>query len=92
MIDKVAMSYTTAQIEVKKKDLLVLYTDGLIEAENSAGFQFSYERFKEFFQANKHLDVDVLKEKLVTFTFELIENKGTAFCPLRLMSAKILPL
>lgn len=59
------VSYTTAEIEVKKKDLLVLYTDGLIEAENNAGFQFSYERFKEFFQANKHLDVESLKEKLI---------------------------
>ena len=59
------VSYTTAEIAVRKKDLLVLYTDGLIEAENTAGYQFSYDRFKEFFQANKHLDVEVLREKLI---------------------------
>jgi sigma-B regulation protein RsbU (phosphoserine phosphatase) len=59
------VSYTTARIAIKKKDLLVLYTDGLIEAENNAGFQFSCERFKEFFQVNKLLDVESLKEKLV---------------------------
>ena len=59
------VSYTTADIEIKKKDILVLYTDGLIEAENQAGFQFSYERFKDFFKAHKDLDTESLKEELI---------------------------
>lgn len=66
------VSYTTAELNLKKKDLLVLYTDGLIEAENPEGEQFSYERFKEFFKSNNHLDVESLKEKLVTELREFV--------------------
>ncbi len=58
-------SYTTVEVQVKKNDLIVLYTDGLIEAENSKGEQFSAARFKEFIKANKHLDAETLKEKLI---------------------------
>jgi sigma-B regulation protein RsbU (phosphoserine phosphatase) len=59
------VSYTTAAIDIKEKDMLVLYTDGLIEAENCEGEDFSYDRFKKFFKANKRLDVETLKEKLI---------------------------
>ncbi|MCK4762303.1 MAG: SpoIIE family protein phosphatase [Candidatus Aminicenantes bacterium] len=59
------VTYLTAQLELKKKDVLILYTDGLVEAENAEGEQFSYDRLKEFFKANKHLGADEIKERLI---------------------------
>jgi sigma-B regulation protein RsbU (phosphoserine phosphatase) len=51
--------------DLEKNDLLVLFTDGIIEAESPGGEQFSKERFKDFIERHKHLDVDVIKEKLI---------------------------
>jgi sigma-B regulation protein RsbU (phosphoserine phosphatase) len=59
------VSYITAAVEMKKKDVLILYTDGLIEAENAEGEQFSYERLKEFFKANRLLDAESMKDRLI---------------------------
>lgn len=51
--------------DLEENDLLVLFTDGIIEAENPGRKQFSKERFKDFMERNKHLDVNVIKEKLI---------------------------
>lgn len=51
--------------DLEKNDLLVLFTDGILEAENPGRKQFSKERFKDFMERNKHLDVEVIKEKLI---------------------------
>jgi sigma-B regulation protein RsbU (phosphoserine phosphatase) len=51
--------------DLEKSDLLVLFTDGIIEAEGPGREQFSKERFKDFMERNKHLDVNVIKEKLI---------------------------
>jgi sigma-B regulation protein RsbU (phosphoserine phosphatase) len=51
--------------DLKKNDLLVLFTDGIIEAENPNRKQFSKKRFKDFMEHNKQLDVNLIKEKLI---------------------------
>lgn len=50
---------------LKKNDLLVLFTDGIIEAENPNRKQFSKQRFIDFIECNKQLDVNMIKEKLI---------------------------
>ncbi len=59
------VEYTVAGIDVKKKDILVLYTDGIVEAENQSGEQFSLDRLSAFFKANHKLDAETLKDKLI---------------------------
>ncbi len=66
------VTFTTAEIELKKNDILVLYTDGLIEAENSAGEQFACERLKRFFKDNNRLDAGSLEEKLIAEVREFV--------------------
>jgi len=55
------------EMELQTGDLLVLYTDGVIEAENSSGEPFSGERFKNFMKKCKalNLSAESIKEKLI---------------------------
>ena len=43
-------------------DVIVLYTDGIIEAMNTRGQQYSYESLAKVIQENHHLDPDSLAE------------------------------
>lgn len=58
--------YSLVEEKLLKDDIIVLFTDGVIEAENRRGEQFSYEKFKRFVRSNKHLDVESIKEKFIT--------------------------
>ena len=48
-----------------KNDLVLLYTDGIIEAENPQGEQFYYDRLKDCIKTNMHLPAESIKEKLI---------------------------
>jgi sigma-B regulation protein RsbU (phosphoserine phosphatase) len=66
------VAYSIVETRLKKNDILALYTDGLIEAENSAGEQFSCDRLKRFFQVNNRLDAESLKNKLIAELKEFV--------------------
>jgi phosphoserine phosphatase RsbU/P len=53
------------EVNLRKNDLLVMYTDGIIEAEDKKGKQFSKERFKKFIREHQQLDVESIKHKLI---------------------------
>jgi serine phosphatase RsbU (regulator of sigma subunit)/putative methionine-R-sulfoxide reductase with GAF domain len=53
------------EVELEKGDLLMLYTDGIIEAENAKGEQFSKERLVEFVQGSRRLDAESIKNNLI---------------------------
>jgi sigma-B regulation protein RsbU (phosphoserine phosphatase) len=59
------VSRRIAGMDLQENDLLVLFTDGILEAENPQRKQFSKKRFKDFLKRNKHLGVEVIKEKLI---------------------------
>lgn len=56
---------TITKVNIEKNDLVLLYTDGIIEAENPGGEQFYYDRLKDCIKTNKHLPAESIKEKLI---------------------------
>lgn len=61
-----AQSLEEVRIELKEGDLLMLYTDGIPEAQNSDQEDFGYERMKKILMENKELKVDEIAEKILT--------------------------
>jgi len=53
------------KVNIEKNDLVFLYTDGIIEAENPQGQQFYYDRLKDCMKASAHLPAESIKEKLI---------------------------
>jgi phosphoserine phosphatase RsbU/P len=41
------ITFMSHDFEFEKDDILVLYTDGIIEAKNASGVEFGYERLKK---------------------------------------------
>jgi len=63
---------TITKVNIEKNDLVLLYTDGIIEAENPQGEQFDYNRLKNCMKTNKHLPAESIKEKLIRELKEFI--------------------
>lgn len=63
--------YDQVSILYEPGDLLLLFSDGITEARNSAGELFGVERLQECVQANKQLDlpslVDALRKSVMAF-------------------------
>lgn len=59
------VSYKVAEIELKPGDLLVLYTDGIVEAENPVGEQFMLNRLVDFIKANRQYEAEEIKEMFI---------------------------
>lgn len=63
----IPFEYKIQSVELKKDDLLVLYTDGIIEARNKANKVFGEERLQQVINANKTKSCrDILQEILVS--------------------------
>ena len=63
----IPFEYKIQSVELKKDDLLVLYTDGIIEARNKANKVFGEERLQQVIKANQNKSCkDILKEILVS--------------------------
>ncbi len=56
---------TSTEIGIEKGDLVMLYTDGIIEAESPANEQFTCPRLKNFISTHSLLPVDTIKEELI---------------------------
>lgn len=58
--------YGEGEFRLNSGDMIVMYTDGIIEAENSSGDQFGEKRVVEFLQPRRSLDLKTLLHDLVT--------------------------
>ncbi len=56
--------YKEGILKLNSGDLLVIYTDGIIDQESAGGEPFGEPKLIEFFRSNPHLSIDVLIEKL----------------------------
>ena len=57
--------YEEQQVDLARGDLLILYTDGITEAENFHSEMFGEERLRESGLANRHLSPGKMIECLV---------------------------
>lgn len=57
-------AYDEQFIDLIPGDLLILYTDGLVEAENKAGEMFGRKRLERFVRARAHLNAEELCEAI----------------------------
>ncbi|MBY0507086.1 MAG: serine/threonine-protein phosphatase [Bryobacteraceae bacterium] len=58
--------YTAATVELEPGDLLVLYSDGLVEAANAQDEQFGEERVLELVTRNRDLPAAELRDRILT--------------------------
>jgi sigma-B regulation protein RsbU (phosphoserine phosphatase) len=65
---------TITKVNIEKNDLVILYTDGIIEAENPQGEQFYYDRLINCMKTNKHLAAESIKEKLIRQLKEFVNT------------------
>lgn len=56
--------YRESFVELHKGDILVLYTDGVTEAENTSEEQFGIDKLEKVICDNRHLNVQKLAEKI----------------------------
>jgi phosphoserine phosphatase RsbU/P len=55
-----------------KEDILVLYTDGIVEARAKNGVEFGYERLKNVVLSNSALSAQMIQEKIIEAVYEYI--------------------
>ncbi|MNX54600.1 Phosphoserine phosphatase RsbU [compost metagenome] len=54
------------EVTLEPNDVLVFYSDGIIEAQNGKGEEFGFERMEQLILDHGHLSAEGLKEKLLT--------------------------
>jgi phosphoserine phosphatase RsbU/P len=59
-------------------DILVLYTDGIVEAKNSSGIEFGYERLKTVLNASATLNVEQIQNKIIQEVYKFIGKNRIA--------------
>lgn len=67
--------FKEAIIELKPHDVLVYYTDGIVEAHNKKGMEFGFERFEELIVENSHLTSEEIKEVLIEHYLDWIDGQ-----------------
>ncbi len=60
-----SVSYDSCPLQLNSGDVLVVYSDGVTDAENPQGEMFGEERFLQVIQSNASAGVEVLKEKIL---------------------------
>ena len=68
-VEGMGEEYKTARINVKSGDLILLYTDALVESKNTYGEQFGMDRVEEIL-AMRHWSPKELMDELMTSLFE----------------------
>jgi len=59
-------SYQQKSIAYAKNDILIMYTDGIIESENKRNEQFGLQRLQAIIEKNHRLKAEALKEKVLS--------------------------
>lgn len=74
-MDPLPFDFEAQKGKLHIKDRLVLYTDGLIEAENSANEPFGEERFLKLIDENKNKDLNGLNDLIVKQVLEFSKDR-----------------
>ena len=61
----IPFDYKIKKVELKKDDLILLYTDGIVEARNKANKVFGEERLQEVINKNKDNSCVTIQEEIL---------------------------
>ncbi|MFP4363665.1 MAG: PP2C family protein-serine/threonine phosphatase [Spirochaetia bacterium] len=67
-------NYGQNTIKLEKDDCILLYTDGIIEAMNPDGDQYTYERLEEVVKKHYALDAEALIEEIKKDIWKFVRN------------------
>ncbi|WP_448375632.1 PP2C family protein-serine/threonine phosphatase [Fervidobacterium sp.] len=62
--------YDVEDFELEKDDIIVAYTDGVVEARNIKGEEFGFERLQEIILRNRYLKASDIVDKIMNAVFE----------------------
>ncbi len=65
------------EIPFNKEDQILLFTDGIIEARNSDGYEYGNERLENFIRKNNMLQAEIFNQKLLKELNSFTGNKLT---------------
>jgi sigma-B regulation protein RsbU (phosphoserine phosphatase) len=57
--------YQETKIQLHSGDMVIFYTDGVVEAMDKKGKMYGFERFLEVIKGNSGLDAEIFMEKLI---------------------------
>src|SRR5690606_20787896 len=60
------------ELNYKVGDVMLLYTDGIVEARNEQGKEFGYERLKQVVDASHGLEVGEIKAQLIQALYDFV--------------------
>lgn len=61
-------------LSYREGDVMLLYTDGIVEAKNPEGREFGYDRLRETLDASHMLTVEEIKEQLIQSMYDFVGN------------------
>ncbi|HEX7069178.1 MAG TPA: GAF domain-containing SpoIIE family protein phosphatase, partial [Rhodothermales bacterium] len=64
------------RVALSPGDVLVLYTDGVVETRNPSGEEYGYDRLLEILRKNRHEDVDDLHRAIVRDLTDFAEDEN----------------
>ncbi|MEN8152756.1 MAG: GAF domain-containing SpoIIE family protein phosphatase [Acidobacteriota bacterium] len=70
------VEFNLRSMDLKKNDIIVLYTDGVVEAENEKEEQFSFERLKQIVTQNSSSDTEKIKDIIITELKEFVKKES----------------
>ncbi len=73
-------SYTEQSVQLEKDDIIILYTDGLIEAKNKDSELYGYERLEDVIEDNlgkKESMIDIIRDDVDDFRYKELEDDFT---------------
>ncbi len=62
---KESTKFRETKVQLAPKDILVYFTDGIVESRNIDGEEYGYDRFEEFIKINSFLSAKDLKEAII---------------------------
>ncbi|MBN2547510.1 MAG: SpoIIE family protein phosphatase [Spirochaetes bacterium] len=75
VLDNVNEMIKNFSLFLDKNDILILYTDGIIEAKNKKREEFGVERLMEIIEDNRNKDIVEIKNEVLNYTLEWCDNK-----------------
>ncbi|MCR9014194.1 GAF domain-containing SpoIIE family protein phosphatase [Aquiflexum gelatinilyticum] len=65
-----------SEFHYDKEDILVLYTDGIIEAKNKKGVEFGYDNLKAALMQHKNLSAELIQKRIIDQVYQFVGEGG----------------